>query len=244
VGKWLAVPDSDEVARLEGKGQAIALDDLDEHTHLIDETLARAANVEWSTNPWREAAGIDLAAFIAVPMDKWREAMAKCVDAASAADATLDPAIPPFALGVDLKHQADARVALADRLAHALEHVTAEVRTRWADKNESALARARKKLADVEPQLQALRTGGLDTELAMTAREHLPGIAILAAQLGALEGYLAIASKWYAFLQFKAKSAARDVLAKYGLPLSPDSAARLKQFLAGLRSRLVLQALH
>jgi hypothetical protein len=244
VGKWLAIPDSAEAASLEGKAGAMALDDLDQHAHLIDETLARTAKVEWSANPWREAAGIDLAELIAVPMDKWREAMVKCVQTATAADAAIDPTIPPFAPGVDLKQQADARSDLAVRLAHALENVTTEVRSRWTDKDKPAQARARKKLADVDPQIQALRAGPLDAELAMTAREHLPAMSDLARQLGAIEGYLAIAGKWYAFLKFKAKSAAREVLAKYGLPLSPDSAARLKQFLAGLRSRLVLQALH
>jgi hypothetical protein len=244
VGKWLAISDSDEAARLEGMGNAIALDDLDQHAHLIDETLQRAAKVEWWCNPWREAAGIELPALMAVPADKWREAIAASVLASIASDATLDPDIPPFAAGVDLKQQADARVDLADRLAHALEKVTPEVRTRWADKDEPTLARTRKKLTDVEPQLQAVRAGALDAELAMTARERLPGMAELARQLGALEGYLAIAGKWYAFLQFKAKSAAREVVAKYGLPLAPDAAIRLKQFLTGLRSRLVLQALH
>ncbi|MDB5323788.1 MAG: hypothetical protein JWN40_5419 [Phycisphaerales bacterium] len=244
VGKWLALPDSSEVARLEGKGDSIALDDLDQHAHLIDETLARAAKVEWCTNPWRDAAGIELAALIAVPMDKWREATRQCVDAASAADATIDPAIPPFAPGLDLKQQADARVNLANRITDALEHVTTEVRTRWADKDEPTQARTRRKLSDVDPQLQALRSAPLDTELAMTARDRLPGMADLAQQLGALEGYLGIASKWYAFLQFKTKTAARAVLAKYGFPLASEAATRLKQFLAGLRSRLALQALH
>ena len=37
-------------------------------------------------------------------------------------------------------------------------------------------------------------------------------MAEIAQQLGALEGYLAIAGKWYALFQFKPKAAAREVL--------------------------------
>jgi hypothetical protein len=114
----------------------------------------------------------------------------------------------------------------------------------YYEKATASLARVRKKLADVEPQAATLRAGALDPELALTIRDRTPPMADIAPQLGALEGYLAIASKWYAFLQFKPKAAAREVLAKYGLALSPDSANRLKKFLLGLRARIVLLSLH
>jgi len=244
VGAWLGIADSEEFARLEPVAGKIDLGELHEHTHLLDETLDRAAKVTWWANPWRDAAGIDLPALVATPTDKWREGMSRCVEAATAADATIDPNIPPFAAGIELKAQADARVHLADTLTRALDQVTPDVRARWSDKDEPTLTRVRQKLADVQPQLQAVRTAPLEPELAMTAREHLPAMADLARQLGALETYLATARTWYAFLQFRARSAAREVLAGYGLGLSPQTAERLKQFLTGLRSRLVLQALH
>jgi hypothetical protein len=220
------------------------LGDLETHAHLIDETFERVAKVEWWANPWREAAGAELAAFVATPMDKWREAMSQAVEAATAADATIDPLIPPFVENLGLVEQGASRAALADRIEHAIAQVPADVRARWAGRDEQALARAQKRLAEVEPQLAMLRDGAPDTELAMIARERLPGMAELASQLGGVEAYLQIAQKWYAFLPLKGKSMGRDVLAKYGLALSVENARRLKAFLIALRARLVLQGLH
>jgi hypothetical protein len=244
VGRWLALPDNDELARLEGKADTIALADLDEHARMLDETLARATKVEWWSNPWRDAAGIELSTLMGTPAEKWRETIARCVPVANAADDTIDPAIPPFIPNLDLRQQADARAQLADRLTEAAQQIGKEVLTRYASKDEATLARVRKKLDDVAPQAATLRAGALDPELALTVCDRVPAMGDIAPQLGALENYLAIAGKWYAFLQFKSKAAAREVVAKYGLALSPGGADRLKKFLIGLRARLVLQALH
>jgi hypothetical protein len=244
VGKWLGIADSEEAGRLEGMGEGLALEELDEHAHLIDETLGRAAKARWWENPWREAAGVELATFVATPMEKWREAMGWCVEKAVAADGTLDPAIPAFVENVGLKEQGAARAELADRIEHAVRHVPADVRGRWAGRDAAALERARKRLAEVEPQLAGLRAGPLDGELAMVARERLPGMGELASQLGKIEAYLEVAGKWYAFLPLKGKAMGREALAGYGLGLSLQNAQRLKGFLQGLRARLVLQALH
>jgi hypothetical protein len=244
VGRWLEISDSAELARIEKLGAGIQLDHLDQNAHLIDETFERIAGVEWWANPWREAAGIELGAFVATPMDKWREAIGRCVEAARAADTTADPAIPAFVAAIDLKQQAAARADLADRLERARSRASAEVRRRWANQDATVQERVRRRLAEVQPQLQSLRAGPLDTELAMVARELGIGMAQVASQLGAIQGYLDIANKWHAIFQFKRKAGGRDALARYGLALSATSAERLKKFLWGLRARLVLQGLH
>jgi hypothetical protein len=244
VGRWLAVGDSPELARVEKLGAGVALEDLDQHAHLIDETFARAAKVGWWANPWREAAGVELAAFVGTPMDKWREAMGRCVDAAGAADAAIDPAIPPFAPQIELKQQADARADLATRLERALAGASAEVRQRWVGQEAAAQERVRRRLAEVEPQVQTLRAAALEADLAMVARERGVGMAQIASALGALEGYLDVARKWHAIFQFGRKARAREALGQFGLALSADNAERLKRFLWGLRARMVLQALH
>jgi hypothetical protein len=244
VGRWLALSDSEDSARLEGMGEAIAPRDLKTHAHPLEETASRAVKIAWWTNPWRDAAGTELSTFLATPMDKWRGAMAGCEGLAAAADATRHPEIPPFEAG-DLRAQGAARTQLAAHLREVLEQVDADVRTRWAQAKPETAERAGKRLAEVDPQLRAMTGGGaLDGELAMIARERMPTIAQLAAQLGALESYLQIAGAWHAFLHVKRKAAARDVVAKYGLALSPQSARRMRDFLAALRVRLVLQAVH
>jgi hypothetical protein len=243
VGRWLGIAESAESQRLESLGRQIKLEALDQHAHLIGETLERAAKVRWWENEWRDAAGAELSAFVATPMEKWRAGIAKCVETATAADATLDPSIPAFAAG-DLRQQGQARADLSTRLEAVLSTVSPEVRSRWAGAEPAALERARRRLSEVEPQWRVMKSAAADTELVMIARERLPTMADLASQLGALEQYLQIAGKWHAFLQFKRKGAAREVLAKYGLQLAPEPARRLRDFLAALRSRLVLQAVH
>src|SRR5688572_1446375 len=243
VGRWLGVADGDEVRRVESVNQPIGFADLEKHDHLIRETLERGAHVRWWENEWRDAAGAELSAFVATPMDRWRGAMAKCVEAAGGADSTMDPNIPAFAAG-DLRQQGQARADLAGRIEAVLAKVPQEVRTRWAGADAAATDRARRRLAEVEPQWQSMKAGAPDAELAMTARERQPGIGEVAAQLGALEAYLEIATKWHAFLQFGRKGRAGEVLSKYGMALSPESAKRVRDFLAGLRARLVLQAVH
>jgi hypothetical protein len=244
VGRWLAIADSAEAAKVEKVASTVSMSELETHAHLIDETLGRMAKVEWWANPWREAAGVELAAFVATPMDKWRAAMSHAVEAATAADATIDPLIPPFLENLGLVEQGASRAALADRIEHALAHVPADVRGRWAGRGRDELARAQKRLAEVEPQLAMLREGSLDPELSMIVRERLPGMAEVASQLGGAEAYLQVAEKWYAFLPLRGKSMGREVLAKYGLALSAENARRLKAFLVALRARLVLQGLH
>ncbi|HEU0077035.1 MAG TPA: AAA domain-containing protein, partial [Longimicrobiaceae bacterium] len=244
VGRWLAIADSEELARLEGMGAGVRLDDLDTHAHGMDEALARIAKVEWWANPWRDAAGVELATWMGTPTEQWREAMGRGVEMAEAADMTREPTIPAFVDGVGLKEQGAARAELAERIERAVKAVPADVRARWAGRDAAALERAGKRLAEVEPQRAALRGGALDAELAMVAREKLPGMGELASQLGKIEAYLEVAGKWYAFLPLQGKAMGREALGPYGLGLSAANAQRLKAFLVALRARLVLQALH
>lgn len=244
VGRWLAIEDSPEYASLEGMGAALALEEIEQHEHLLTETVDRCAKVAWWENPWREAAGVELGAFVATPMDKWREAIGRCVEPALAADATIDPAIPPFVDGVELREQAKARKELAERLSAVISGVSEEVRQRWAGKDAATQERMRKRLAEVAAQIEALHAGPLDADLAMIARERNVGMAQIAFELGNIEGYLDIARKWHAFFQFGRKKLGRQALSHWGLALSADNAERLKKFLWALRARLVLQKLH
>src|SRR5205807_2214859 len=117
-------------------------------------------------------------------------------------------------------------------------------RTRWASRDPAMIARMRQKLAELAPHIQSLRSGPLDTELGLIAAADLPKLALLSRQLGALEAYLPIASRWYGFLCWNRRSRAREVLGRYGLALNPAHAERVRNFLTALRARLVVQALH
>ena len=155
-----------------------------------------------------------------------------------------DPAIPPFSSRVDLRPQGEARRLLADHLEKSLKEIEPAVRTRWAKRPAQAVQLARQKLTQAEPFVQNLRSGPLDAELALTVQGPMPIMSVLAQQLGAIEAYLPVADKWYAVFCFARKSRAGKVAAQYGLPLNPQSAERLRAFLAALRARVVLQGLY
>ncbi|MEZ0266783.1 MAG: AAA domain-containing protein, partial [Phycisphaerae bacterium] len=220
---------------------SLQLADLDANAHLIDETLSRAAAVGWSANPWREAVGVDLATFASTPIEKWRQAIGPCGDLAVQCDATADPAIPPFVDGVDLPAQAAARQQLATQLEQLRAATQPATREFVIAKDDAALAKLRERIAAVDPQVQAIKAGPLDAELRMVLGDKQPTMGEVAQQLGQLETYLEAAGKWYAFLLFGAKAAGRMVLSRYGLALSKANGERVKAFLTGLRTRLVVQ---
>lgn len=244
VGQWLATPAARATAAQQSSLAELTLAEFDEHRHDIHEILDRAASADFANNPWVSAAGVELEAFLARPMDSVRQAMISCDESAAAADATADPSIPPFIAEPDVSAQAKARIALADELERVNSTTDGGVRARWAAADASSLRAAPEKLSAAGPSIATFRSQALDPELAMTVQASPPAAAAIAEQLGALEAYLESSRKWYGFLSFGTKSRAAAVLRKYGLATTPDAAARLRAFLQGLRTRLVLIDLH
>jgi hypothetical protein len=228
--------------------ESVVLSDLDEHSNGLRDLLARAGDVEFAHNPWARAAGTTVAEFMARPMEQVRAAVNQGVAAARDADATIDPAVPPFAAGVDLVQHGKARAELADRLDVVTGRVEPAVRARWAKEAGGAgagdaLNTARRRLAESEPFIAAMRAGPLDAELALAVRDNLPDPSLIGQQLAQLAQYLDVAKKWWAFLAFGQKKQAAAVLNRYGLTLSPAAAERVRAFLTALRARIVLRDL-
>lgn len=257
VGQWLSLVDVEEIAGpANSDGQAVppeaidlsslrevALAELDQRKNQIADLLKRADSVQYSSNPWVGAAGISLADFLALPMDRVRALAASPVEPARQADATRDPEIPPFAPDVPLARQAASRVKLADDLSQSLAKVEPAILSRWADASGDELRRAKLKLTGAQAFVQTLRGGPIDAELALSVRDRQLSIAEIGQQLSALAAYLQVADKWYAFLPLKPKKPAAAVLTPFGLTLSSANARRLQQFLNALRARLALTQL-
>jgi hypothetical protein len=228
--------------------QSIGLVELDEQETTLRDILARAGAVDYPHNPWARAAGTTLADFLARPMEDVRESVHAAAEAARGADATADPAVPPFAANVDLVEHGKARADLADRIDVVNGRVDASVRTRWATVASSpgggdALDRARKRLAENETFAQALRAGPPDAELSLAVRDNLPDLSLITQQLAQVAQYLESATKWWSLLAFGPRKQAAAVLNRYGLTLEPSSAGRVRAFLTALRARLVLRDL-
>lgn len=177
-------------------------------------------------------------------MEQVRQALSTVATAGKQADATADPAIPPFIPQIDMIQQGEARAALVEPLQRVLGQADAAVRARWAQVSAADIARVRQRLVELESLIQTFRSAPLDAELSLAAQGAPPTIAQIAVQLAALAGYLQIADKWYAFAMFGRKSHAAAVLNPFGLQLSVANAQRVQKFLSGLRARLVLQSLY
>lgn len=244
MGQWLSVPAPDELRVDAAKLKGITVQQLEQHEQDLRDLLARAQRSQFAGSPWTAAAGIGLADFLAVNMDEWRERLTACVAAAERADATLDKAIPSFTAQPALQTQAQARREIAEQLAFVLEQGDAAILRRWAKQDADGLRRARQRLTEAEGSLQAVRARPLDTELELLVRTERPGMATVAQQLGVLENYLQVARKWYVVLAWKRTDLAAQVLNRYGLPASDETAVRLRDFLLGLRNRMVLNTLY
>lgn len=205
----------------------------------VREVFARAKSDEFPHNPWGEALGVDLAAWLVRPVEEWRERF-DCVHAAARAlDETLDPNI--LAFEDDVLARGDKRAKLAERLAPLSSRLGSEEVARFAAQPAAAIERARTAATTVAPQVALVKSAPLDAELSVVARSASFGLGDLVLWLGKLAAYLAIARKWYGFLCFGRKGQARAVLERFGLTVSAIAAERVAKFLDGVRARRVLE---
>ncbi|HEY8668671.1 MAG TPA: AAA domain-containing protein, partial [Tepidisphaeraceae bacterium] len=239
VGEWLALP-AGEAKLDDGALVAVTMEELEGRSQELAEIFERAAGVDYRHNPWVEAAGMELEAFLATPMERFRGALAECQEKAKQADAAIDPAIPPFDPTLEIRMEGEERAALAEKLQPALQKLDSALVARWAKSDLAKIEQSLRKVNDASAFVQLLARGPLDGELALLARMSPPPVQAIGGQVAALDAFIAIVNKWYHFIKFKEKKEAQKVLGLYNLPISAGTAQRLRTFLIGLRARLVL----
>lgn len=240
-GRWFALSTPAELDVV-NEVRGISLGELPALERHCREVLERSRVDGYPTNVWCDALGLDLATYLAKPVDAWRRAVSALHDGARACDACVDPRILPFGEG-DATRQGAARTALYDRLKPLAERLGSGAVAYWSTmstKQPSALANAASALADTRPQLELL-AGKSDSELGLALRSKTPPIAEIVLWLGQLASYLAIAKKWYGFLFFGRKRLAREVLQRFGLAASTQTAERVSAFLQRVRARAVVE---
>ncbi|CAG0970770.1 hypothetical protein PHYC_01235 [Phycisphaerales bacterium] len=243
VGRWLALSAESEACpvRVEalrgGEASCVESSQTD-----LREALSRGVEVEYGENPWRNAAGIGLGAYLSRAGEDVRGGLDSLVAASAESDATIDPNIPAFVPGVALAEQSAARMSLADQLERVMRSPESEARRYWSGRSREEVASARRQLAEAGPALAAAREGTLDAELLMSMAGKPVLVSQLAQAIGALEQYLASAKSVMGFLAFGRKKAAGAVLAGFGLPLTADAAERTRRFLAQVRALAVVRA--
>jgi hypothetical protein len=238
MGRWLAIR-SDPRVQLSNV-QQITPADLDARESQLLDLLRRAESVNYARDPWAKCAGVPLNDFLSRPMDAVRTAIDRIVAAATAVDATIDPAIPPLSSKTPLAAQGKARAELADRLQSLVAQISPTALSRWCGQDIAAIRAAQQKLKSIDSFIQTFRSGALDAGLRTTLDVSPPRAAMIPQQLRDLDAYLEVAGKWYAFLSFGAKSHATKVLRDFGQPLTVTEAERVRKFLNGVRARLTI----
>jgi hypothetical protein len=244
VGQWLGISEDSEIQFDAATLADVRPAELEKQESPIHEILQRGTSVEFASNPWRQAAGIGLDSFLARPMNDFRAAMQKCGADAAAADATIDPSIPPFSATGDLKSIAEARLKLADQLEQVMKAPPAAAAAKWIAEPPEAVERMRRRLAEHAGLTQLMQSAPLDAELSLATAASLPTVPQINQDLISLTAYLECARKWYAFLAFGRKREASKVLMKFGMRLGPENAERASAHLNALRARLALQLLN
>lgn len=240
MGRWMSFRGESPVRLDDSKISGITVELLESNQTALAELFERAAKVNYFKNPWTKCAGIALADFLSRQMSVARTALSRILAAADAADATADDRIPPFTANVPLQRQAAARVELANHLAESIPHARAAGLAPLAAADISVVRKTKQRIDSAAGEIKIFRAGPIDSPLIAFIEPSIPKVK---RDLLAVNQYLAIAGKWWSFFAFKTKSEASAVLKKFALPLSSADAGRIKDFLLGLESRLVLSAL-
>lgn len=240
MGAWLAIP----APTSEADGRHIALEDGETHEKAIREIFQRGQDCGYAINPWTTAVGCSLTAFLAQPMDHWRQVLAALGETVGRADETRDEAIMPFPEEGDVTAVGRERAAFGETLGRLFATVDVERLTHWAGQTPARARQAKTNLDGQERNLRSLREEPLDPELMPFHKEEPLTNARIAPWLMTLDAYLKSAASWYGFLYFGRKTAAATILRRFGLPVNAANAARLKTFLLGVRARLALLDCH
>ncbi len=238
VGRWMtatvAEPASHAVREL-------SAEEFEKYEQALEVALQRGAEVGWAENPWIDAAGVTLEAWMTRAVEPVRASLAAWRDAAEQADATAEDALV-FETVEDLQTQRDRRMSQVDGIRE-LEGADPAVVAAAAGMEPAGFDALAGQVKSLSQAPGGLASGPMDASLAAVAAERSPSVAVLATQVAILEDYLEHAGRWWAFIRFGAKKRASAVLRDYGLTLSPDAAVRVRTLLTGLRARLSLQAL-
>ena len=235
MGRWLALPEITVDGMPSTVGATMA--EVEERRRDLEVMLERAQSIRYPIHPWNTAAGGTLGAFLGQSMAEARRLFASVLEDGRVVDRHRDEAIPPFDPEEALDVQAARRTELARRLRDDLPTIPETVRTRVATFEPPRVRRFVAALEQIAPH--RVRLEPLDRELTLALGGAVRPLGEINRDIAALDRYVEVSGKWWGFLGFGAKSAARKALAPYGLAVTPDAAKRAAEFLRGLASRVV-----
>jgi hypothetical protein len=240
-GEWFGLEVRPELEAAASGLEAGRLEEVAPRERDAREVLERSASNGWAENPWRAVIGVDLGGWLARPLEQHRQAVARAVASAGDADRAAADEVLPFGESHDLLAQGKARASLAEELSKILERSDGgQELARWAAAPAGTVAETRIELEVLRPQVEVLRSGPLDAELALVTRSAPLPITDVLAGLGKLDTWMHVARKWYRFLFLFRRLAAASLLSRFGLTFSLMAVERVVRFLNGLKARILL----
>jgi hypothetical protein len=219
VGRWMEIDAQGHDRHLDLSGTGCA--EITSRTRDLKLALDRAASVQFGTNPWRDAVAVELGAFLATPVETWRSRFSAVTNTAQEIEKCGSHL--PLSHDVSFRDQAQNLRALAADSASSLRAIPQETISFWAAKQSHEVSAALATFNALNKQRALLGSGSTDHELALT----LPAAGLadvdLNVWLAKLAAYNATAKRWYAFLSFKKKNQASEILARVGLELSAEN---------------------
>lgn len=247
VGQWLALKLHEEAQvtyhHIARRGVDMARVDVETHGRDLRDLLQKAEAIEFGSNPWSQCAGSTLDDFLTRAGEEIRGSLRKCMETALQADAAGHSDIPSFRADLPLSDQVAARTRLAELIHGLLGKSDQTVIDHWSTVDSDSRAQARRRLDQAAIVEQDFRMGPLDLELWHQWGQSLPSTGELARQIGDLERYLNVATKWYGVVCWVQLARANRVLRGYGLPSGRPASERLFLFLKGCQARRLLRAL-
>lgn len=217
----------------------VALSDLVPFESQVKELVERGARAAYPTNPWREALQGELGTFLGRPFTEWQERLQRIQTAATKVDQLATKASPPFSAVGDARAEGQARRRLGEAAQLATQKASPELLARWIVVDAVKRNGAADEVQAALPYVEAV-AASVDRELALAAPTPF-AVPELMQWVGRLGSYLQIARKWYAFFLFGRRKAAREVVERLGLALSPENASRATRFFERMRARRLLE---
>lgn len=132
--------------------------------------------------------------------------------------------------------------SLFERVRQRAPQAPVPVITQWLGADLQLVARAKKKIEDFQPLVDAIAASTMDRQLFLLFERQPVDSRKLVEWLNLLNEYLESCGKWYRFLTPVSKNRVRPVLAFFGLPVNAQSATNVRTFVTQLRARLDLHA--
>ncbi len=242
-GEWLRSSTANQASPFSGHNDGlsdITPEQLYQGRGVVEGVFRRGTDCQYELNPWRGKHGFTVQSFMSRNVAELRQALDHIVETAGEADSGRVADAPVLPAHADLGEEA-ARAEKLSALANALIQANSNSAVSVPSFSKAQVAAVGEAIAAVGENSKSLAVP-LDAELRLGHNSAPRSLPEVSTDLGSIQQYLEKGLGLLGWFRFAVRAAAKAVTARYGLPLNEQSASRLKVYLTGLRSRILVQA--